>query len=219
MRSSRSMLPFSATIPSGKIAEIVAKPREAFRPERILISPHSFAVPALRRFWTWPILKVGSLLTRTHRGLVRLLRVKPTVPKERHERVDDDYVTPEGVEEDIFEDEYDGHRYRRIVVPLNLRERFLGTLSRAATYLTRMRLRWQEEQLGYLTITDVKIGSRAAMESIGPLPGDMFAAGTLDNFVTFGAPCAAGHDITITIKNDSPRECGLLMTIIGTTQS
>ena len=205
----------SAVIPPGKGAWVTARPHQMFRPERITISPNSFPVPLPRQIWTWPLVALGSALTRVHRKLVRVLRVDPHAVHERHEPVDDAYVGDDAIEK--YDNDYDElRRYRVVPIPFTFRERMLGPLGRAAAWLAGIRLRWQQHHLGFLTITNVMINARPALNEDAKLSADLFAAPAIDSFVSF-EPCKAGRDITITIENGSRRECRLSMAIFGTT--
>jgi hypothetical protein len=210
MRQHRHVLPLTATIPPGARAIVTATLRSAFRPERLTISPLSFPVPAWRRFWTWPFVHVGSALRHGHRALARLLRINLYALHERHELVGDDYAG-----EDVIEDEDDGLRYRVIQIPLNLRERFLRRVDRAAHLLGDIRLRWQYAHVGRLVICDITINAKSGLKQAGALPADLFATASGDSFVAFET-CPAEHDISVEIENGSQRECQLLAMLIGT---
>ena len=90
--SLKSILPLTATIPSGAIVRVSIKPRTTFRPERLLISPHSFPLSLARRVWTWPLVMIGNMLGRVHRGLAKLLHVDLHATHERREYVSAEYA-------------------------------------------------------------------------------------------------------------------------------
>ena len=214
----RSALPLRAVIPRGMRAVVTARPYQAFRPDRLTISPESFPVPALRRLWTWPLVKAGRALRRGHRVLAKALRVDLYASHERREYIADhegldasDYEDP-----DIHEDE-DGMRYRVVAIPLNRRERFLEPIGRVARRFSDVRLRWQLGHVALLTIHDITVSNRSAMTERGALPADLFAAPAIDQFVTFDS-CAAQHDIAVTIENGSQRTCHLVAAFIGATR-
>ena len=228
-RAQRQVLPISAVIPSGKTAIVTAKPRSAFRVERITISPQSFPLSLARRAWTWPLVVIGGLFGRVHRRIAKLLRVDLYAPREQREYIehtqdidvgdleaaqDRGYViTPSG-DEVFYDEDLDGY-YRIVPIPLNQRERFLAPIGRDARRLGGVRLAWQNAQLAYLTIDNVTVGKASQFAQAGALPADMFATNAIDTFVSFDS-CAIGQEIAIEISNGNSRECRLMMALIGT---
>ncbi len=217
----RSTLPMTATIPPDTTARVKARLRVAFRPERLLVSPHSFPLSLTRRAWTWPLVAIGRVLGRVHRGLAKLLRVDLFAVHERREYVSVAYAqahTEEvsweyASEED--EDEGEGRPFILIPTPLPRRERLLAPLDRVARRLSWLRRDWQQAQLATLLVCNITIASRSQfVEGAAPLPAEMFATRSIDTFVSFGA-CRAGDEIEVDVHNGNRRACQLQMTLLG----
>lgn len=214
--TSRSFLPMTATIPPGATARMIAKPRMAFRPERLIVSPHSFRLSLARRAWTWPLVAIGSMLGRVRRGLARLLRVDLYAPHERREYVSAEYAQAHEVCWDD-DDEHD-RPFILISTPPGRRGRLLASLGRASSRLSGLRLDWQHRQLHTLVLRDVRISKRSQIvDGAAPLPVGMLADFSIDAFLRFNT-CTVGDDIEINVHNGSGRECRLLMTLIGIIQ-
>lgn len=218
--SHKSILPLTATIPPGATARVITKPRAAFRPERLLVSPHSFPLSLARRTWTWPLVAIGNVLSLAHRGLAKLLRVDLHAAHERREYVSVEYAQTNEVfwdEDEENEDESEGRPFILVPTALNRRERLLAPLGRAARRLSQIRLRWQQAQLATLLVCNITISKQPQfVDGAAPLPADLFAAPSIDTFVNFSAPsCMAGHEIEIDVHNGNRRECQLMMTLIG----
>lgn len=217
-RAIRQVLPMSAVIPPGERRTVTTKPGSAFRPERLVISPHSFPLTRLRKAWTAPLVVVGSWLGRAHRALARLARVDLHAPREHIEYVDDEHEPePESAERVDFEAEhlYDADEdryYQAIPIPFSRRERLLLPIGRAARRLAGVRMRWQEAQLATLRIYNITISRQSHTLD---LTGDIFAANAFDAALELGA-CTEGHEIAIAIENGNRRECRLVMAMIGT---
>jgi hypothetical protein len=209
-----SVLPLTATIQPGTTARVNAKPSTAFRLERLLVSPHSFPPALARRMWTWPIIKIGNVLGRAHRGLAKLLRVDLRATHERREYVSAEYAqTHEAYWDESEEDENDddGRPFILIATPLNYRERLLAPLGRASRRLSQLRLSWQQAQLATLIVRNITISKQPQfVVSTPPLPADLLAL-TNFNFST----CTGGHEIEIEIHNRNRRACQLMMSLIG----
>jgi hypothetical protein len=205
----RSALPLRAAIPPNVRAVVTAKLRTGFRPERLTISPESFPVPALRRAWTWPLVKVGRALGRGHRALAKVMCVDLYADHERRVPVGDD--EPDG--DDIHKDG-DGNRYRVVDVPLNRRERILAPIYHLSRRLSDVRLRWQLNHVAMLAIHQITIESVPQMAEDGTLPADLFASPVIDQFVTFDS-CVKDKEITVEISNGSGRTCHLKAALIG----
>lgn len=225
--SLRSILPLTATIPPGATVRVSTKPRATFRPERLLVSPHSFPLSLARRVWTWPLVVIGNVLGRVHRGLAKLLRVDLLAAHERREYVSVEYAQahPEEVvsweytswdqgEED--EDE-DGRPFILVPTPLNQRERLLAPLGRVSGWLSQLRLRWQQAQLSTVLVRNITVATQPQfVAGATPLPADLFATPSIDTFMNFDAPsCMVGQEIEIDVHNGNRRECRLMMTLIG----
>jgi len=221
----RSTLPLTATIPPGATARVITRPRTAFRPERLLVSPHSFPLSLARRVWTWPLVIIGNVLGRMHRGLAKLLRVDLYATHERREYVSVEYVQahPEevvswdGDEESEDENENEGRPFILVPIPLNRRERLLAPLGWVSGRLSQLRLRWQQAQLSTVLVYNITVAKqRQFVDGAAPLPADLFAAPSISAFVNFNAPsCMAGQEIEIDVHNGNRRECRLMMTLIG----
>ena len=219
----RSTLPLMATIPPGATARVSTKSRTAFRPERLLVSPHSFPLSLVRRVWTWPLVMIGNVLGRLHRGLAKLLLVDLHATHERREYVSLEYaqahpeevVSWDGDEES--EDEDEGRPFILVPTPLNRRERLLAPLGRVSGWLSQLRLRWQQAQLSTVFVCNITVAKRAQfVDGAPPLPADLFATPSIDTFVNFNAPsCMVGQEIEIDVHNGNRRECRLMMTLIG----
>ena len=127
----------TATIPPGATARVSTKPRSAFQPERLVVSPHSFPLSLARRVWTWPLIVIGHVLGRVHRRLAKLLRVDLLAAHERREYVSVEYARehPEEVvsweyaswdQDEQTEDESEERPFILVSTPLNRRERLLA---------------------------------------------------------------------------------------------
>lgn len=215
--SHKFILPLTATIPPGKTARVSAKLRAAFRPERLLISPHSFPLPLVRRVWTWPLVTIGNVLGRVHRGLAKLLHIDLYATHARLEYVSVEYAQMHAEEVSWAENE-DGDEDRPFIlipVPLNRRERLLTPLGRASGRLSQLRLSWQEAQLSTLFVWDITISKQTQfVDGASPLPADMFASPSIDVLVKLST-CPAGREIEIDVHNGNRRECRLMATLIG----
>ena len=225
----RTQLPLTATIPSGTTVRLIARSRSAFRPERLLVSPLSFPLSLARRAWTWPLVAIGSVLVRAHRGLAKLLRVELHATLARPEYVSAEYARAhpeevswdgEEVSWDGDEDSAEGRPFVLVSTPLSRRERLLVSLSRAAERLSQVRLWWQLTQLSTVLVRDVAISRRPPLvDSAPPLPADMFAAPAIGSFVSFSAlSCRPGDEIEIEVHNGNRRECRLAMTVDGSAE-
>ena len=218
----RTQLPLTATIPSGTTIRLIARSRSAFRPERLLVSPLSFPLSLARRVWTWPLVAIGSVLVRAHRGLAKLLRVDLHAMRARREHVSAEYARahPEEVSWDEDEDSAEGRPFVLVSTPLSRRERLLVPLSRAAGRLSQVRLRWQLSQLSTVLVRDVAISRRTLLvDGASSLPADVFAAPAIGSFVSFSAPsCRPGDAIEIEVHNGNRRECRLAMTVVGSAE-
>lgn len=212
----RSMLPLTAAITPGATAHLRAKPPSVFRPERLIVSPHSFPLPLVRRVWTWPIVTTGQVLARVHRVLAKLLQVDLYAAHERRQYVGVEYTRmhPEEVvswDEDA-EDESEGRPFIWVQAPLNRRERLLALLGRAQRHLSQLRLRWQQKQLSTLRVCNITIAKQSQFGT--PMPADLFGPSITP--MDFNAPpCIPGHEIEITVHNGNRRKCQLMMTLIG----
>jgi hypothetical protein len=228
--SLRSVLPLTATIPPGATARVLAKPRVAFRPERLVVSPHSFPLSLVRRAWTWPLVVIGHVLGRLHRGLAKLLRVDLYAAHERREYVSVEYAQAhadevsweyaswdqdEETKDEETEDEDEGRPFILVPTALDRRERLLAPLGRASRWLSQLRLRWQQAQLATLLVCDITISSQSQfVDGAAPLPAEMFATTSIDTFVNFKS-CMVGQEITIDVHNGNRRACQLLAAFIG----
>jgi hypothetical protein len=228
--SLKSILPLTATIPPGATARVLAKPRVAFRPERLLISPHSFPLSLVRRAWTWPLVAIGRVLGRLHRGLAKLLRVDLYAAHERREYVSWEYAqeqadevsweyAPWDQDEETKDEETKDEGRPFILVPtaLNRHERLLTPLGRASRRLSQLRLCWQQAQLSTLLVCNITISAQSQFvdgaaplpTEMFPLPTDMFAA-----FVNFKS-CMVGQEIEVDVHNGNRRACQLVAALIG----
>ena len=217
--SLRSILPLTATIPSGTTARITTRPRTAFRPERLLFSPHSFPLSLTRRVWTWPLVVIGNVLGRVNRGLTKLLRVDLHATHERREYVSVEYAQTHAEEvvswDGDEESEDEGRPFILVPTPLNRRERLLAPLGRASGRLSQLRLRWQQAQLSDVFVCGITISGQSQLaDSASPLPADMFASSSIDAFVNF-VSCAVGNSIEVEVHNGNRRECQLMASLIG----
>jgi hypothetical protein len=217
----KSVLPLTATIAPGASARVSTELRAAFRPERLLVSPHSFPLSPARRAWTWPLVRIGDVLGRAHRGLAKLLRVDPYAARERREYVSAEYARTHEVlweESEEGEDEAEDRPFILVPAPLNRREGLLAPLGRASRRLSQVRLSWQKAQLATVLVRNITISRRPQLvDGAVPLPVDLFAA--VDTFVNFNIPsCTVGQEIEIDVHNGNRRECRLMMTIIGTSK-
>lgn len=216
--SLRSVLALTGTIPPGATARVLAKPRAAFRPERLLVSPQSFPLSLVRRVWTWPLIVIGHVLGRVHRGLAKLLRVDLFATHERREYVSAEYARAhpeEVVSWDEEEDEGEGRPFILVPTSLSRRERLLAPLGRASGRLSQLRLRWQQAQLSDVFVCGITIsGQSQFVDGAAPLPADMFATPSIDTFVDFKS-CGVRQEITVDVHNGSRRECQLIATLIG----
>ena len=225
--SLRSILPLTATIPPGATARVTTRPRTAFRPERLLFSPHSFPLSLARRVWTWPLVVIGHVLGRVNRGLAKLLRVDLHATHERREYVSVEYAQTHAEEvsweyaswdqdeQTEAEDEDEGRPFVLVPTPLNRRERLLAPLGRASRWLSQLRLRWQLTQLSDVFVCGIKIsGQSQLVDGASPLPADMFASSSIDAFVNF-ASCAVSNSIEVEVHNGNRHECQLMATLIG----
>ncbi len=215
----KSILPLSATILPGATARVIAKPRAAFRLERLLVSPYSFPLSLGRRAWTWPLVTIGNVLGRVHRGLAKLLGVHPYAAHERREYVSEEYAQmhAEEVSWESRDEEDEGRPFVLVPTPLNRRERLLAPLGRAARRLSLLRLSWQQAQLATLLVCNITISKQPQfVEGAGPLPADLFDPLASDTSMNFSASsCMAGHEIEIDVHNGNSRECQLVMSLIG----
>jgi hypothetical protein len=144
----RALMALMATIPPGATARMLSKPRVAFRPERLLISPQSFPLALARRVWTWPLVVIGHVLGRLHRGLAKLLRVDLYAAHEHREYVSVEYAQAHADEvswdqDEETKDEDEDRPFILVPTSLNRRERMLAPLGRASRWLSQLRLRWQ----------------------------------------------------------------------------
>jgi hypothetical protein len=234
----KSIIPLTATIPPGTTACVSTKPRSGFRPERLLVSPHSFPLSLERRMRTWLPVTIGSLLGRVHRGLAKFLHVDLHATHTRREYVSVEYAQTHA--EEVFwgrvwppmrssaeytlwdqskenDEESEGRPFILVQTPLNRRERLLAPLGRASRRLSQIRLRWQQAQLATLLVRNIIISNQPQfVDGTAPLPADLFAAPSIDISMNFNAPsCMVGHEIKIDVHNGNRRECQLMMTLIG----
>jgi len=221
--SLKSVLPLTATIPPDTTARVRAKLHTTFRPERLVISPHSFPLSLVRRAWTWPLVVIGHVLGRLHRGLAKLLRVDPYAAHERREYVSVEYAQAHADEvsweyaswDQDEETEDEGRPFVLVPTALNRRERLLAPLGLASRRLSQLRLCWQQAQLATLLVCDITISSQSQfVDGAAPLPADMFATTSIDTFVNFKS-CMVGQEIAVDVHNGNRRECQLLATLIG----
>lgn len=216
----RSLLPLTATIPPGATVRVTAKPRAAFRVERLSVSPQSFPLSLARRAWTWGPVTIGNALGRLHHGLARLLHVDLYASHERREYVSHEYARAhaEEVSWEYAEDEIEDRPFILVPIPLNRRERLLTHLGRAATHLSRLRLHWQQTQLATLFICNITVAKRPQfVDRAAPLPADLFATPSIDPFVNFNVPsCTTEQTVEIDVHNGGSRVCQLTATLIGT---
>lgn len=220
--SVRQVLLLSATIPPGATARLIARPRQAFRAERLLVSPSSFPLPLARRAWTWPLVAVGGVLGRVYRGLARLLHVDLYAAHERREYVSAEYAQAHAEEvvswDEDEESEGEGCPFVLVPAPLSRRERLLAPLGRAGSRLSRLRLDWQQAQLSGVFVCGIAIsGQSQLVDGASPLPADIFASPSIDAFMNF-ASCTVGNSIEVEVHNGNRRECRLVMSLIGIAQ-
>lgn len=215
---SRSILSLASTIPPGESARVVTTSPTTFRPERLIVSPGSFPPSRTRRALTWPLVTIGDALDRARRGVAGLLRVDLHAVHERRE-----YLGPAeaasveaarrtGDDELSWDD--DGDPYVVVRTPCSRRERLLATsgpLSRASRWLSRVRIRWQEAQLGTLVVRDIKISGQPMFAHAALIPADLVSALPMDL-----ATCTPGNSISIEVENRNRRACRLTMVLIGT---
>lgn len=217
--SLRSFLSLTATIPPDTTARVVAKLHTAFRPDRLFVSPHSFPLSLVRRAWTWPLVAIGHVLSRLHRGLVRLLRVDLHAAHERREYVSVEYARTHADEvsweyASWDQAEGDGRPFILVLTPLDRRERLLAPLSRASRGLSRLRLCWQQAQLSTLLVCDIAISQQSQFaDGAAPLPADLFATTSID-LVNFKS-CLVGQEIAVDVHNGNRRACQLMASLIG----
>lgn len=201
----------TAAIPPDMGARVISMVYLRFRPERLIISPHSFPLSLTRRAWTWPLVAIGSVLIRAHRRLAKILRVDPCAPHERKEYMSAEYAQTH----EVCWDDDDDRPFVLVPTKLNRRERLLAPLDRASRRLSQVRLRWQQAQLSTLTVCDITISGRSQfVDGQNPLPADMFATSQIDDFVNLG-DCAVGQKIGIEVHNGNRRKCQLQMSFVG----
>jgi len=217
----RSVLHLTCTIPSDTTARVRVKTYAAFRPERLIISPHSFPLSLARRVWTWCPDTIGHVLSRLHRRLAKLLRVDLYAAHERREYVSVEYALAHAEKTEYASWDHDeqaedeGRPFILVPTPLNRRERLLAPLGRAARQLSQLRRDWQQAQLSTLSVCDITISSQSQfVDGAAPLPADMFASPSIDTFVNFMS-CGTGQEITVDIHNGNPRVCQLMASFIG----
>ncbi len=214
-------IPMTAMIPPGTTTRVKARLRVAFRPDRLLVSPHSFPLSLTRRAWTWPLVAIGRVLGRVHRGLAKLLRVDLFAVHERREYVSVAYAQAHTEEvsweytNEEDEDEDEGRPFILIPIPLHRRERLLASMGRASHRLSQLRYHWQQTQLATLLVCNITIAGRSQfVEGAAPLTAEMFATSSIDTFVNLGV-CGAENEIEIDVHNGNRRACQLQMTLLG----
>jgi hypothetical protein len=209
----------SDPIPPGGRATITSKPKKAFRAERLVISSASFPVPALRRFWTWPLLMIGYWLGRAHRRLAKWLGVDLHASHEAIEILPDDFAPtdPENYRDDdpsITFDFDEGRYIRTTPIPYTIRERLLAPLGTLAWRFEHLRVHWQQRQLADVVVCNILVGTNSQLAQPGALPADMFATPAIDAFVMFDS-CEAEQTIALEVANGNRRPCYFTAAWVG----
>lgn len=213
----KTVLGLKAVILPGTTIRVISKPQAAFRPERLVISPHSFPLSLTRRLWTWPIVTLGNVLGRLHRGLARLLRVDLYAVSKHREYVSMIFAQANAEEVTWDDDEGDNkdRPYILVQTPLNRSARLLAPLGRVSQHLSRLRLRWQQTQLSTLIVNNITISKHSQfVDGPSALSADLFSSSSIETFVNYNT-CRAGHEIAIDVHNGNRRECQLEVTFVG----
>ena len=211
MYTARQVLNVSGELAPGERRTLVAKPTDAFRPERLVIAHGSFRVPRWLRALTWLPGKLGRSLGRAHVALARLLRVDLTgLHSTRLEPLTE-------LEADAYIGEVaydaDDRPCRVVPVPPTLRDRALRPLGAGARALRDVRVRWQQRQLGKLVVHNILVGKRRQLAG-DPLPAALFSTNAFGNDLALET-CALGGEIGVDIENDGKRSCHLAMAFVG----
>lgn len=221
--ASKMVMALGVVIPPGREGTCVVWPkRGAFRPDRVVVSPESFPVPVARRAWTWPAVAAGRILARAHRALARALRVDPHAPRERRVYLAPGQLSYEAdpeleVQIDDEDEEPDGSVRRFVTVPVqrSRSERALDLIGHAARALSQTRLRWQEQHLAKVVISEIRIGGTPQLAGAGAVPVSLLnSASAGESFLSLQT-CATGSDICVSVVNGSTRTCELKMAMIG----